>query len=113
MAVAGLVLGIISIVFAFIPAYPITSVIAIICGIVGIILCAIALKKDAEKKGMKITGLVLSIVGLVVSIITLIACVACVSAATQVANDPATAAAIEQSVNDSLNEVVAEAQAQQ
>ncbi len=60
-AVAGMVLGIIGIFAWFLPfiGYPVT--------IVGIILSTIGLKSD--KKGMAITGLVLSIIFLIATII--------------------------------------------
>lgn len=75
MAVASLVLGIVSIVFSLIPGLPWVGAIA---GLVGIILGALG-RKDAEKKGMATAGLVCSIIGTVLSIIFYIACVACVT----------------------------------
>lgn len=70
LSIAGLVLGIIN-VFGWL-----FSPVGVVTGIVGIVLSAIAIKKE-NKKGMSITGLVLSIIGLVVSLIfLLIACVA-------------------------------------
>ena len=73
MSIAGLVLGIINM-FGWL-----FSPVGVITGIVGIVLSAIAIKKE-NKKGMSITGLVLSIIGLIVSLIfLLIACVAAIA----------------------------------
>jgi len=77
MAVAGLVLGILSLVGGSIPganAFP-----CWLFGIVGIILSSIARKK--QPSGMATAGLVLSIIGTILSLITFIACVACATAA--------------------------------
>jgi hypothetical protein len=81
MDVAGLVLGILSLVGGSIPvanAFPMW-----LFGIVGIILSSIARTK-AQKEGkptsMATAGLVLSIIGTIFSFILFIACVACVGA---------------------------------
>jgi hypothetical protein len=77
MAIAGLVLGILSLVGGSIPvanAFPMW-----LFGIVGIILSAIARKK--EKSGIATAGLVLSIIGTILSFIFFLACVACVAVA--------------------------------
>lgn len=66
MAVASLVLGIISIIFAFIPC---TSWIGIITAIIGLVLGIIDLvkkKKAGEKKGMSIAGTVCSGIAVVI-----------------------------------------------
>ena len=68
MAVAGLVLGIVGIVFTFIPGI---NLIGIIAAIIGIILSAIAMKQQ-EKKGMAVAGLVLSIIALVICVIAVL-----------------------------------------
>ena len=76
MAVAGLVLGILSLIGGSIPganAFPMW-----LFGIVGIILSAIARKK--EKSGIATAGLVLSIIGTVLALITFIACAVCLGA---------------------------------
>jgi len=76
MAVAGLVLGILSLVGGSIPganAFP-----CWLFGIIGIILSAIARKK--EPSGIATAGLILSIIGTVISLITFIACAACLAA---------------------------------
>ncbi|RLE39587.1 DUF4190 domain-containing protein [Candidatus Woesearchaeota archaeon] len=66
LAIAGMVLGIVSIVFSW------AWFIAIICGIVGLVLSLVALKKikarQAEGKGMAIAGLVCSIVGIAIGV---------------------------------------------
>ena len=76
MAVAGLILGILSLVGGSIPvanAFPMW-----LFGIVGIILSSIARKK--QPSGMATAGLVLSIIGTILSLITFIACAACLAA---------------------------------
>ena len=74
MAVASLVLGIISIVFSFVPYM---SLIGGVCCIVGIILAVMG-KKDPEKAGMATAGLVCSIIGTILCLIFYVACVGCV-----------------------------------
>ena len=73
MAVASLVLGIVSIVFSFIPA---VDLFGGILGIVGIVLGALG-RKSPDKKGMATAGLVCSIIGTVLCLIFYIACVGC------------------------------------
>jgi len=76
MAVAGLILGILSLVGGSIPganAFPMW-----LFGIVGIILSSIARKK--QPSGIATAGLVLSIIGTILSLITFIACALCVGA---------------------------------
>lgn len=77
MAVASLVLGIVSLVFLFIPG---VNFIGIITAIVGIILGAMARKKMDQQKGMATAGLVCSIIALAACTIVWIACIACASA---------------------------------
>lgn len=79
MAVASLVLGILSIVFAFTGSLFGVSFIGAICGVVGIIL-GVSGKKDESKAGMAKAGFVCSVIGLVFSVITLVGCAACVGA---------------------------------
>lgn len=81
MAVAGLVFGILSLVGAIFSWIPILSYFALPLSIVGVVLSAIAMKKQPEKKGMAIAGLVMSIIALVLSSILLIACTVCVACA--------------------------------
>lgn len=71
MAIAGLVLGIVSVVFSFLYVW-----IGLIAGVVGIIL-SVKGRKIQAKKGMATAGLVLSIVGVCLSGI-LVACALCV-----------------------------------
>src|SRR5271157_5264805 len=92
MAIASLILGIVAIVFAFIPFI---NFIAPIFGIVGIILGAIALKnlKAANQPtGTAAGGLVVSIIGTVLSVLIWAACAACIggsrSILEQIQKDP-------------------------
>lgn len=75
MAVASLVLGIISIVFSFFGG---VNLLGGILGIIGIILGALS-RKDEAKKGMGTAGLVCSIIGTILCLIFYIACVACLA----------------------------------
>ena len=73
MAIAGLILGILSIVGGSIPginAFPIW-----LFGIAGIVLSVIARKR--EPSGIATAGLVLSIIGTVLSFIFFLACAVC------------------------------------
>lgn len=74
MAVASLVLGIISIVLSFFGGI---NLFGGIIGIVGIVLGVYG-KKNPEKKGMATAGLVCSIIGTILCLIFYVACVACV-----------------------------------
>jgi hypothetical protein len=77
MAVAGLILGILSIIGGSIPvanAFPMW-----LFGIVGIIISAIARKK--QPGGMATAGLVLSIIGTVYSFVLFLACAVCAAGA--------------------------------
>jgi len=82
MAVAGLILGILSLVGGSIPvtaAFPMW-----LFGLIGIILSAIARKKAkaaGQPSGVATAGLVLSIIGFILALITFIACLACAGAA--------------------------------
>ena len=78
MAIASLVLGIISLVIALF----ISSVgwLGTIIAIVGIILGVVARKRMDSSYKMATAGMVCSIIGLVLSLILYIACVACVGA---------------------------------
>ncbi len=77
LTIAGLVLGIVAIIFAFIPGI---GWLGWICGIVGIVLSAISIsasKKAGEKNGMAVAGLVLSILSIAIGIIlVMVACAA-------------------------------------
>lgn len=71
MAVGSLVLGIVSLLMAFI--IPGTKTIGAIVGLVGIVL-GVSGRKDPEKHGLATAGMVCSIVGFIVCIISVIAC---------------------------------------
>lgn len=76
MAVASLVLGIISVIFGvFLSSF--AGWLGAIIGIIGIILGAVA-KKKPESSGVATAGLVLSIIGTILSLLLYIACLACV-----------------------------------
>ena len=80
MAVAGLVLGIISAAGAFIPFF---NFIAWVCGIVGIILSVKARK--VQPSGMATAGLVLSIIGTALAVVGLICAIIAIVAVGAVA----------------------------
>lgn len=75
MAVASLVLGIISIICSF---FGVINLFGGILGIIGIILGSLS-KKNSENKGMATAGLVCSIIGTILCFIFYVACVACVA----------------------------------
>ena len=72
MAIAGLVLGILSLVLSFWIGW-----LGFIVGIVGIVVSAMAMKRCPAGKGMAIAGLVCSIVGVALGVLV-IACVGCI-----------------------------------
>ena len=76
MAIASLILGIISLILSFFGL----GIISVFTAIVGIILGVLG-RKDPEKKGMATAGLVCSIIALVLGIIMWIACAAVVGGA--------------------------------
>ena len=81
MAIAALVLGIVSLVFAVIPGF---QIFAPIVGVVGIILGVISrknLKAANQPTGMATAGMVMSIIGTVLGVLMYILCVACVTGA--------------------------------
>ncbi len=80
MAIASLVLGIVSLVFAF--TGPL-SIIGAIVGIIGIVLGALSrkkLKKAGQPTGMATGGLVMSIIGTILCLIFWVACIVCAGA---------------------------------
>lgn len=77
MGIASLILGIVSVIIAVF--FSTWGWVAIIAGIVGIILAALAKKKG--EGGMATAGLVLSIIGAALGLIFYLACVACIAAA--------------------------------
>ena len=80
MGVASLVLGIISLVISIGAGFAGMGWIGSICGIIAIILGAIA-KKNPEQKGTATGGLICGLSSLSWGIIATIACVACLGAA--------------------------------
>lgn len=75
MGVAALVLGIVAIVFSLLG---LGVPVGVICGLVGVILGALA-KKSNPGSGLATGGLVCSIIGTVLSVIAYIACAACIA----------------------------------
>jgi hypothetical protein len=75
MATAALVLGIIAIILCWFGPAGWTGA---ICGILAIILGAIAMKKKDGKEKLAKAGLILGIIALAAGIIISIACVACI-----------------------------------
>lgn len=76
MAIASLVLGIISLVLSFCGL----GIVSVFTAIIGIVLGALG-RKDPEKKGMATAGLVCSIIALVLGIIMWVACAAIIGGA--------------------------------
>ena len=72
MAVASMVLGIVSIVFSFIGGL---NLLGLVVGIVGLVLGILAKKKAPS--GMATAGIVCSIIGIVLTALVLVACAAC------------------------------------
>ena len=106
VAIASLVLGIISVVTWFLG---IGAIIGLITGIIGLI-CASSAKKAGFMGGIRTGGFVCSIIGVIGSAIVLVACVACVGvlgstvpATSKIASDEITSA-IESVVDNSENE---------
>ena len=82
MAIAGLVCGIVSVVFAWV--YPV-SFVAWAVGVVGIVL-SLKAKKEAPS-GMATAGLVLSIIGTALGVIGFFVCGVCVCKVKQLADE--------------------------
>jgi len=82
MGIASMVLGIISLIFSFIPGM---NLIAIIMSIIGIALGALG-KKNESQKGMATAGLVCSIIALALSLIVWIACASIIGTAASAAH---------------------------
>ena len=78
MGVASLVLGIIAVLITIF-AQPF-GYIGIILGVIGIVLAAIGMKKNPDKKGIAVAGLVLSIIATAICSIIWISCVICAAA---------------------------------
>jgi len=75
-AIASLVLGIVAIVFWW---FGYSSIVSVVCGIIGIIL-AISAKKDGFNSPLRTVGFILSLIGLIGGAIFFIACAACAAA---------------------------------
>lgn len=78
LSITGLVLGIVAVVFDFVPGF---NLIGWICGILGIILSAVAIsqikKGGTQKNSMAVAGLILSIVAVAIGLMaTIYVCVA-------------------------------------
>ena len=73
MAIAALVLGIISIILAIIPFCSIFSVLPAIVGLILGIIDLVKKKKNGGKKGIAITGIVLSGVAIIIIIVWIVA----------------------------------------
>ena len=81
MSIAAMVLGIVALVFSFLP---VVGWAGIIIAIVGLVLAVIGKKKAREVNaptGMATAGLVMSIIALGLAILITIVCLACVGAA--------------------------------
>lgn len=84
LAIASMVLGIVSLVLCVIFMY----LPALVCGIVGLILGIMAKKKAKSK--MATAGFVCSLIGLIVSAVVWVSCVACASAVSNEVNNSLT-----------------------
>lgn len=80
MAVASLVLGLISLVLSVVFGIFSLGWVGAICGIISIVLGAIAKKKCPEQSGKATAGIILSIIGLAWGVIATISCLACAGA---------------------------------
>ena len=67
MAIAGLVLGIISFIFCWVPFF------GSLMSFLGLIFSAVGIK-DSSRRGKAITGLVFSVIAFIVSIFVLLVC---------------------------------------
>ena len=99
-AIAGLVLGIVSIVFGFLGYW--FSVLSLPMAIVGLVLSGIggkALKAAGQPAGLATAGLVLGIIAVVFTAISFFTCGLCTICATVAANE------LEDAANDILNNI--------
>ena len=87
MGTAALVLGIISLALSLGVGAAGMGWIGSICGVVGIVLGAIAVKKGGADKGRGQVGLILCIIALALGIIVTVICVACMGAAMRAGAD--------------------------
>ena len=81
MAVASLILGILSLLLMWIPFF---GLVAILTSILGIILGVVGKKQLVEREeptGMATAGIVMSIIALILSVVFTLLCAACIGAA--------------------------------
>lgn len=76
MSIAAMVLGILCIPLGFVACAGGWAVLPLLLGIAGVVLSALGMMREPDKKGMAIAGLVCAIVGLVVTLICF-ACTGC------------------------------------
>lgn len=74
MAIAAMILGIVSLVFCWFAAL---WWLWLPAGVAGIILGALGKKNSSSKQGMATAGLVMSIIGLALGLICFVACIGC------------------------------------
>lgn len=99
LAIIGMVLGIVTFVFCWIPG---VTYVAIATGIAGIILSVLGQKKFkavGQKNAMATVGLILSIIGLVFAVVMTIIYCACTAALTSAASDGSLSSALEDAAN--------------
>jgi hypothetical protein len=96
MAVASLVLGIISIMFFFTGPF---SFIGIMFGIVGIVMGVLARKSEPENS-LSTGGLVTSIIGCVLSLLLNMACIACLTGGKKIFDQAAKDPQVQKSFED-------------
>lgn len=106
LGIIGIVCGAFAIVFAY---WYMANIAAVIAGVAGIVLAVLA-KKSFKEAGqtspIPTIALVLSIVGTVLAVIGLFTCTICVCAANQALNDPSVASALEDNLNNALNDAL-------
>ena len=78
MAVAALILGILSVVLSWIPVAG--WIMCLIMGVIAIVLGALGRTRQPDKKGMAVAGMILGIIGVVFSVVWLLIAVACTAA---------------------------------
>lgn len=84
MAVAGLIIGLLGLICGFIGIpVPVCAVLGFPFALVGLILSAVALKKN--KNGLSIAGLVISIIAVIYTAVTFFTCGICVLCVASVA----------------------------
>ena len=77
LATASLVLGIVAVVFWF---FGFTAIVSVVLGVVGIVLAVMA-KKQGYDDGIRMAGLILSIIAVIGGAVVFVACVACTACA--------------------------------